>query len=67
MRDMEALLIGLVGKLGIDLALVALKNIQGVTTIDQAIAALEKIKTAQEYLEEDAARRGVPVKPLPGV
>lgn len=63
---MESLLIGLLGKMSIDLALVVLKNIQGVTTIDQAIAALEKIKTAQEYLEEDAARRGVPVKPLPG-
>ncbi len=61
---MEAL-IPLIAKLGIDLALITLKNIQNVTTIEQAIAALENVKTTQQYIDEDAAARGVPAVPLP--
>lgn len=57
--------ISLVAKLGIDLALVVIKQMQGVTTAEQAIAALESVKTSQEYVNEDAARRGITPKPLP--
>lgn len=57
--------IALVAKLGIDLALITIKNMQGVTTAEQAIAALEKIKTSQEYVDQDALERGVPAVPLP--
>lgn len=62
---MQAVLIELIAKLGIDLALVTLKNIESVTTIREAIAALEKTKSAQEYVDADAAARGVPSVPLP--
>lgn len=62
---MQAVLIELIAKLGIDLALVTLKNIESVTTIKEAIAALEKTKSAQEYVDADAAARGVPSVPLP--
>ena len=62
---MEAALIGLIARVGIDLALVVLKNLEGVTTIKEAITALETVKTAQQYVDEDAAARGVPSVPLP--
>lgn len=62
---MQALVAGLIIRLGFDLALVVLKNLQGVTTLDQAIVALEKTKTVQEYVNEDAARRGITPVPLP--
>ena len=55
----------LVAKLGLDLALLLLKNLANITTIHDTIAALEKTKTAQEYVDADAAARGVPSVPLP--
>lgn len=64
---MQALVIQLVAKLGIDLALLTLKNLASATTLQDAITALEKTKTAQEYVDADAAARGVPSVPLPGV
>jgi predicted phosphoribosyltransferase len=55
----------LVAKLGIDLALLVIKNLGKATTNEEAIKALESIKSSQEYIEEDARLRGVPVVPLP--
>lgn len=62
---METLVLGLIVRLGFDLALVVLKNLEGVTTREQAIAALEKTKTAQAYVDEDARLRGITPVPLP--
>lgn len=62
---MESLTIQLIARLGIDLALLVLKHLQGVTTREQAIAALERVKSAQAYVDEDARQRGVPSVPLP--
>lgn len=61
----EATWAQLVARLGIDLALIFLQNIKGATTAEEAIAALEKTKTAQEYIDEDARNRGIPAVPLP--
>lgn len=62
---MNAVYIQLVAKLGIDLALLVIKNLGTATTNEEAIAALESIKSTQQYIEEDARLRGVPVVPLP--
>ena len=62
---MNIIVVELIAKLGLDLALLILKNLATVTTIQDAIAALEKTKTAQEYVDADAAARGVPSVPLP--
>ena len=62
---MNVIVVELIAKLGLDLALLILKNLATVTTIQDAIAALEKTKTAQEYVDEDAKARGVPSVPLP--
>jgi hypothetical protein len=62
---MNVIVVELIAKLGLDLALLVLKNLSTVTTIQDAIAALEKTKTAQEYVDADAAARGVPSVPLP--
>lgn len=58
----EAALIELVIKLGIDGALAILTSIKGVTTIDDAIAALgvAKGKIAQQYLDEAKANALTP-------
>ena len=52
--DMGALIIGLVGKVGLDAALIILKNLSKVVTIDDAIAALEtsRGKTWADYKKE---------------
>lgn len=62
---MNPIYIELIAKLGLDVALVVLKRFQSVTTIDEAIAALESIKTAQQYIDDDATARGVPAVLLP--
>jgi len=62
---MNIIIIQLIAKLGLDLALLVLKNIKSVTTLDEAISALEQTKTAQAYIDEDAVARGVPSVPLP--
>lgn len=54
----------LIVKLGIPLAETVLKNLNGANTIDEAIAALGNIKSAQAYVDADAAERGVPAAPL---
>lgn len=62
---MEALAAQLLVKFGFELTLIILKRLEGVTTIAEAITALENIKTTQQYIDEDAAARGVPAVPLP--
>lgn len=62
---MNAIYLDLVAKLGIDLALVVIKNLGKATTNEEAIAALENIKSSQEYVDADARLRGVPAVPLP--
>ena len=62
---MNVIVVELIAKLGLDLALLILKNLATVTTIQDAIAALENTKTAQEYVDADALARGVPSVPLP--
>lgn len=64
-KNMEEIAAGMLLKFGLDLTLIILKNIQGVTTVNDAIAALENIKTSQQYVDEDSAARGVPSVPLP--
>ena len=62
---MNPAIIQLIANLGINLALTVLKNLQNAVTIEEVIAALEKTKTAQEYVDADAAARNVPSVPLP--
>jgi hypothetical protein len=62
---MNSIYFELVAKLGIDLALLVIKNLGKATTNEEAIKALENIKSSQEYIDEDARLRGVPSVPLP--
>lgn len=62
---MNPIYLELVNKLGIDLALIVIKNLGKATTNEEAIKALESIKSTQEYVDEDARLRGVPSVPLP--
>lgn len=62
---MEKIYIELVARLGIDLALVVLRNLAKATTTEDAIKALETTKTAQEYVDVDALERGITPVPLP--
>lgn len=62
---MNSIYLELVSKLGIDLALIVIKNLGKATTNEEAIKALESIKSTQEYVDEDARLRGVPSVPLP--
>lgn len=62
---MENLIIQLVVRLGIPAAIILLENIKGAKTAEDAIAALSKTMSAQEYVDADAATRGIPARPLP--
>lgn len=55
----------LLARFGIDATMMILEKAKGVATIDDAIAACANIKTAQQYVDEDAAKRGIPARPLP--
>lgn len=55
---------GLIIELGLQGALIFLKNASKIATIDDAIVALEMVKSAQQYVDEDAARCNVPSVPL---
>lgn len=50
---------------GLDLALVVVKNMPANATVADVIAELSKSKTAQQYVDEDAAARGAQPVPLP--
>lgn len=63
----ETLLASLLIRFGFNLTEVILKNINGVTTVEDAVARLSAIKSAQAYVDADAAERGVTSIPLPPV
>lgn len=63
--DMELATILLIAKYGISLTEIILKNMKGVVTIDDATTRLSSIKTEQQYVDESAARLGIPARPLP--
>lgn len=50
---------------GLDLALTVVKNMPANATVADVIAELSKNKTAQQYVDEDAAARGIQGAPLP--
>lgn len=66
MTDWRLILVNLVANLGLNTALAVIKAVNSAPTLDDAVRALESVKTAQQFVDEDAAARGVPPVPLPG-
>lgn len=58
-------LAGLLIRFGVAGTEIILKRIASVATIDDAIAACQDIRSAQSFVDADAAARGVPAVPLP--
>lgn len=63
--EMQAAIINLIAKVGLDAALAIMKAIASAPTLSDAVSALEGVKTAEQYVAEDALRRGIPALPLP--
>ena len=59
-------LAGLLIRFGVAGTEIILKRIASVATIDDAIAACQDIRSAQSFVDADAAERGVTAVPLPG-